>query len=242
MGEKAREQEIKQRIIEYIRSNRVSSTEVADALGKRGVIEGVKPVNPGFHCVGEVFFAYAHDETNWYLHKQLENVPPGSVVFVKGYECKERALFGDLVSKFLLLYKQVEAIVVDGYLRDAHKLRAVNYKLWVKGFSPVGCFNKEVSREEHPLGEKEKEYYNGGIMVCDDTGVVFVPKENLTESFLRKLEFIEKQEDMWYFCVDTLKLSTFETVCLKRYLYDEKILDMTKFSEELKKLQEEFKG
>ncbi|GEM_PF-213283 len=240
MNDVAREklEVLKRQIIDYIRRNRVSTTEVADALGKKGVIPGVKAVNSGFHCVGEVFFAYAHDETNWYLHKQLESVPEGCIVFVKEYGCNERALFGDLVSKYLLLYRQAEAVVVDGNLRDAHRFKAANYKLWVRGFSPVGCFNKKVDRAVHPEGEKDRERYHGGIMVCDDTGVVFISKEDITPKLLRRLEFIEKQEDMWYYCVDTLKLSTYETVCLKRYLYDDKILDLTGLARELEKLKE----
>ncbi len=32
---------MKEKIIDYIRKNRVSSTEVADALGKTGAVDGV---------------------------------------------------------------------------------------------------------------------------------------------------------------------------------------------------------
>ena len=55
-------------------------------------------------------------------------------------------------------------------------------------------------------------------MVCDDSGVVMIPKDKIDEHLLTRLDFIEFQEDIWYYCVDTLKMSTFETVCLKKYL------------------------
>jgi len=35
---------------------------------------------------------------------------------------------------------------------------------------------------------------------------------------LKRLEFVEAQEDIWYECVDRRKWSTFDTVCLKKYL------------------------
>ena len=61
-------------------------------------------------------------------------------------------------------------------------------------------------------------------MVCDDSGCTIITKENINENFYKKLEFIELQEDIWYYCVDTLKWSTFETICLKNYLKDDNVL------------------
>ena len=66
-------------------------------------------------------------------------------------------------------------------------------------------------------------------MVCDDSGVVMIPKEKITDRLIAKLQFIELQEDVWFYCIDTLKMSTFDTVCRKKYLdggiIDDAILD-----------------
>ena len=43
--------EIESKILAYIRRNRVSTTEVADCLGKSGAIEGVSAVNPGMFAL-----------------------------------------------------------------------------------------------------------------------------------------------------------------------------------------------
>ncbi len=230
-------EELKKKIIDYIRKNRISTTEVADILGKTGAVEGIYPIKEGIHAVGEVFFAYAHNESNWHLHEQLRNVPEKSIVFVREYECNNRALFGDLVSKYLLLYKQAEAVVVDGRLRDVHRLKANNYRIWYKGATPIGCFNKKLETPIYEVGEKEREFFNGSIMVADDSGVVIIPKDKITKELLEKLEFIEVQEDMWYYCIDTLKYDTYETVCLKKYL-DE---DIYKVLKEKKKFLEKWK-
>jgi 4-hydroxy-4-methyl-2-oxoglutarate aldolase len=56
-------------IIDYLRRNRVSSTEVADALGKSGAIDGVAAVNRGHYRVGPVHWVYAYDESNWPMHE-----------------------------------------------------------------------------------------------------------------------------------------------------------------------------
>ena len=60
--------------------------------------------------------------------------------------------------------------------------------------------------------------YDGGAAVCDDTGVVIIPKELHTEEFLEKLHNIEDQEDIWFECLDHRKWNTYDIVCLKKYL------------------------
>jgi peptide-methionine (S)-S-oxide reductase len=37
--------------------------------------------------------------------------------------------------------------------------------------------------------------------------------KQINEELLSKLEFIELQEDIWYYCIDTLKWSTYKTIC-----------------------------
>jgi 4-hydroxy-4-methyl-2-oxoglutarate aldolase len=198
----------------------VSTTEVADCMNKAGAIPGVPAINRGHFRVGNVFWAFAFGETNWHVHEQIQSVEEGDIVFVEAFECNDRAIFGDLVSKYLLLYKQASAIVVTGKLRDAHRLLKEDWPIWCAGFSPIGCFNQqlEVSLDSKVLAEHRK-MYHGGVAVCDDAGVVIVPREMHNDDFLKRLEFIEAQEDIWYDCVDRRKWSTFDTVCLKKYAH-----------------------
>lgn len=215
-------------IVNYIRRNRVSSTEVADCLNKSGGVAGVSAVNRGHFRAGRVFWTFAFAESNWNVHEEIRGVKEGDVVVVSVFACGDRAIFGDLVSKYLFLYKQASAIVVVGRLRDAHRLVKENWPIWCAGFTPVGCHNL-CARGRPPRRELDacRARYDGGVAVCDDTGVVVVPRRELTADFLRKLEEIEAQEDIWYECVDRRKWSTFDTVCLKRYLTKRGPLDGT---------------
>lgn len=209
-------------IIQKIRLNRISTTEVADCLGKKGEIKGINPINRGHFKVGKVFLAYALNESNWELHEQIQNANEDDIVIVEPHNCKERAIFGDLVSKYLLLYKRVSAVVVNGYMRDAHRLIKENYPIWCKGITPIGCYNVKNKSELSPeILNAWRKKYEGAIAVCDDGGVIVIPRESINKDFLEKLDFIELQEDIWYYCVNTKKWSTFETVCLKKYLKTE---------------------
>lgn len=211
--------EIKKQALDLIEANRISATEVADVLGKTGQIENVHALNKGLFRAGEVAFVYAINNSNYELHKQLaEKDLRDKIVFVNNINC-DRAIFGDLVCKYIMLYKRAKAIVVTGDTRDTHTLIKENYPIWHSGVKPIGCVNYHVDPDiSADLYENLNNMYDGGLMVCDDSGVVFVPKDKITEKFITGLQFIEFQEDIWYYCLDTLKMSTFDIVCQKKYL------------------------
>jgi 4-hydroxy-4-methyl-2-oxoglutarate aldolase len=213
-------------IIDNIERNRISTCEVSDVLDKSGVVEGVQIVNQGKFAVGKVTYVYGYDFSNWSIHEQIQNIEEGRVVFVDTFNCGNMAAFGDLVTKFLILYKKAKAVVVNGLVRDVHNLRKHSYPVWASGFSPLGCHNKSVSLSED-LKKKileRKNYFEDGIMVCDDSGCTLIQKNQIAEGILKKLDFIELQEDIWSFCINTLKWNTFETVCLENYLKNKEAL------------------
>lgn len=210
---------ISDKIIKKIKRNRISTTEVADCLGKKGALTGIYPINEGHYKVGRINIVHAYNGSNWELHEQIECMNEGEIVVVESHNCNNKALFGDLVSKYLLLYKGATAIVVNGYLRDVQRLKKEDYSIWCEGFTPIGCHNiKNEDKLDPKIIERWKQQYEGGVAVCDDAGVVIISKDNINEEFLEKLDFIELQEDIWYYCIDRKKWSTYETVCLKKYL------------------------
>jgi 4-hydroxy-4-methyl-2-oxoglutarate aldolase len=210
--------EIHTEIIEFIKRNHVSATEVSDCLDKSGSLPYIHPINSQKFAVGPVRWVYGYNESNWGVHEQLTNAKEGEIILVELFNCNNRSVFGSLVSKFLLLYRQVAGIVVLGNIRDAHTLIKEDYPIWSYGVNPVGCFNKKNSVPLDPkIIEQHKNIYEGSIAVCDDSGVVVIPSRNITQDFLQKLRDIEELEDTWFDCIDRRKWNTYETVCLKKY-------------------------
>lgn len=221
-------------IIKYLMKNRVSTTEVADALGKSGVLNGVQPISEGFYRVGKVRCIFTANNSNYDVHEQIKSIQPGDVPIIFTHNCEDRAIIGDLIAKFVLLYKEASAFVIDGMVRDVAALRRENFAVWSKGFSPLGCFNQVAD----PMPEeKQKDLlkrYEGGVAVCDDGGVVIIPPDKADQAMLERLHRIEMQEDIWFFCLDTLKWDTKKIVCDKDYLKDTSLLS----SVHLKQLEE----
>jgi len=211
-------------IIEFCISNRVSTTEVADALGKSGVIHGLQPINLNQFRVGPVRAIFTANNSNYAVHEQIRDIQKGEVVIIFAHNCDNRAIIGDLVSKYILLYKGAAAVVVNGLVRDAASLRRENYAVWSEGVSPLGCFNTPADPYPQDLYEDALKMYQGGVAVCDDGGVTVIPKDKLTKEMLTRLSRIEMQEDIWFFCLDTLKWDTKKIVCDKAYLTEQGLL------------------
>lgn len=215
--------DMKQQIIDYIRRNRVSTTEVADCLGKSGVMDNAHALNRGHFCVGPVRWIYGYDESNWSIHEQARDIKEGEVVILEAFNCKGRATIGELVVKFMVLYQGAVAVASNAPMRDANDLIKDNYPVWCSGVTPRGSFNKKPEKPLDPdIEKRQRAIYDGAVAVCDDSGVVIIPKEQITAEFLQKLKDMELQEDIWFDCLDRKKWDTYDIVCLKRYLEDEK--------------------
>jgi regulator of RNase E activity RraA len=165
----------------------------------------------------------AHD-SNYALHEQIRGVERDEVVIVFTHECHERAVLGDLMSKYILLYQGAAALVVDGFVRDGARLRREHYPIWARGVTPLGCFNTPA--DAFPLDKEtaRRSEFDRGVAVCDDGGVVVIPPNRINADMLSRLHQIEDQEDVWYYCLDTLKWDTKKIVCDRAYLSETSVL------------------
>ena len=206
-------------IINFIKRGKISSTEVADSLDKNGAVQGLLPINKGKFEVGRISLVYGYNESNWDIHQQLENIREGDIVFVETHNCKNKAAFGELVSKFILYQKKAKAIIINGFLRDVNKIIKEDLPIWCKGVTPIGCFNrKNPLTLDNQIVKQWKEKYQDSIAICDDSGVVVIPKNRINDELIRKLRFIEIQEKIWFYCMEVKGWSTFDIVCRKKYL------------------------
>ncbi len=233
---------MKNKILHYIDKNKISSVEISDALAKNGVLDGLKPLNNGHFVVGEVEYIFAYNNSNWELHKQIENIKEDKIIFVDTFNCKDRAVLGDIVSKYIMLYKNAKAIIINGLVRDVHRLKKEDYAIWSLGYTPLGCYNEKVFLEEsiEKVIKERKKMFQNSIIVADDSGCTLIKNKAINKNFLKRLEFIELQEDIWYFCIDTLKMSTYETICLKQYLDNEKEILPKTLRDKLQNFESDF--
>ena len=65
---------IQKKIINLIKVNRISTTEVSDALSKKGSLENIRPIDyqNSLHKVGSIKCVFAYKESNYLVHDQIK--------------------------------------------------------------------------------------------------------------------------------------------------------------------------
>lgn len=215
--------DITNKVINYLIEHNVSTAEVGDAIGKKNGILDVKPIIEGSYQVGKLFYSCSYADSNWPIHDDIVDVEKGNIVFIENLNNHmNRSLFGELVSKYIIQNRGAKAIVTNGSIRDYKDIKDAKLIMWYNGVNPIGCFNtKPVFTDEmEEYVEKQKLKYNDSICICDDDGVVIIPKSDINESLLDKIVKLRKQEEIWKKCILDDKWSTFDTICLKKYLKD----------------------
>jgi regulator of RNase E activity RraA len=221
---------VAEEIIKRIKHHELSATQVSDCIGKDGVMAGVHPLQQGIYPdvkIGRVFFAYVYNESNWELHEQIHGyaVKPGDIVVVEQHNFGDRSVFGELVSTYLCKSRGASAVVVNGLVRDSGELRSRKFPVWCKGATPKGAFNvKNKEPIDAEVLTQWKAKYDGAIAVCDEDGVTIIPSHWINKDFLRRLDHIKGLETTWFNCVEEAGLSTYDTVCLKKYMKDPSLL------------------
>ena len=81
----------------------------------------------------------------------------------------------------------------------------------------MGAVNFQTHSEDE-LSSVLGDEADGGIAICDEGGVVVIPKDAIDLVLSKKLHHIEALEDLWHYCLNTLKWSTYDIVVRKRYL------------------------
>jgi len=211
--------EIIDEIINFIRSNGLSSAQVGDAIGKVGGVN-CSPILTNKTFVGKLFYTYSYADSNWFIHNDIIEVEENMIVFIEDLGETNKALFGEIVSKFILNNKKAQAIVTNGKIRDLFDIKKDNLAIWHNFSSSIGCYNSKpiYTDDLEKIAQERKRILSNSIIICDDDGAVIIPKDLINQELKIKLIKIKKQEEIWKECVFLKKWNTYDTICMKKYL------------------------
>ena len=112
-------------------------------------------------------------------------------------------------------------------------------------FVTAGKWQSNCIKKAKAIGLKvltiDSDKNTDGFQLSDHKIVSNLDNSELLIDKIKSLKLIELQEDVWAYCLNTLKWSTKEIFCDKKYLKEDTILSKDKI-DDLLKLNKLFKG
>jgi len=169
----------------------ISAANLSDAMHRRGVLPGLRPIAPGLKVVGRALTVRTAPGDYAKPVEAIDLAKPGDVIVVDAGGVGP-ALWGEMATRSAM-NKGVAGVIIDGGIRDTGDIRALKFP----AFARVICPN---AGEPRGLGEIDVavtvagEHVNpGDWMLGDDDGVVRIPREEAEEWANRGMELYERE-------------------------------------------------
>ncbi|HEX59612.1 MAG TPA: bifunctional hexulose-6-phosphate synthase/ribonuclease regulator [Methanomicrobia archaeon] len=171
---------------------KVSTPNISDAMHRKGVMRGIKPIVEGVKMVGKAVTVQTF-EGDWAKPVEASDVAGEGDVIVIYAGSHETAVWGELAS-WGCKSKGIAGVVIDGAVRDVDEIRRIKFPVFARHIVPNAGEPKgfgEINAEIKCGGQEVKP---GDWIVGDDNGVVVVPKERAYEIARRALEVWKMEE------------------------------------------------
>jgi len=184
---------LEEEIVSLLRS--VSSSNISDAMHRKGAMRGIHPLIPGKKIVGKAITVQTFAGDWAKPVEAIDLAGPGDVLVIYNGS-NNIAPWGGLATLSCKI-KGIEGAVIDGAVRDVDEIRAMNYPIFSSGITPNAGDPKgmgEINSEITCAGQAVKP---GDYIVGDESGVVVIPKERAYE-IARRAKEVEKTESRLY--------------------------------------------
>jgi regulator of RNase E activity RraA len=171
----------------------LTTATVTMQLLKRGIrrvaLSGVKPLLKGQGVtVGEAytlrFLPMREDlsevsvlaSPDYAPRKAIEDCPAGSILTIEARGIETTGTIGDILAA-RLKKRGVAALVCDGAIRDEIGVVAVGLPIWCMGAAaPASITELSGGGLQEPIGCGGVAIIPGDVLICDDDGVVCIPR------------------------------------------------------------------
>jgi regulator of RNase E activity RraA len=171
-----------------------SSAQVADCMSRLGGMDaGIRPVWPSPRIIGGAITVWCHSGDNLMLHKALSLARPGDIVVMNTQGNVANSGFGELLATSAVKIG-VRGVIVDGTVRDADALQAMQLPVYSRGLSPNGC-NKDGAGEVGAIvacgGVAVRP---GDVIIADRDGVTVVPLDDAADVAGLAIQQMEREQ------------------------------------------------
>ncbi len=159
-----------------------SAATLHEALGKKGELpSAIKPISQQMKVCGPAYTVQTMPRDNVLLHRAYAYAQAGDVLLVHCSGFYEAGYWGDLMSLGAKT-KGINGLVIDGCVRDADDIEAMNFPVFSRGLCIRGTSNYGDGTLNEPITIGNVLIKPGDIVVGDRDGVVVVPQEKIEET------------------------------------------------------------
>ncbi|MGB2843110.1 MAG: 3-hexulose-6-phosphate synthase [Halobacteriota archaeon] len=170
----------------------VSTPNVSDAMHRKGVMRGIKPLFEDIKLVGKAVTVQTF-EGDWAKPVEATDVADEGDVIVVYAGSKDVAPWGELAS-WSCKQKGIAGFVIDGAVRDVEEIRRIRFPVFAKYIVPNAGEPKGFGELNAEIKCGGQEVKPGDWIIGDDNGVVVVPKERAYEIARRAKEVWKNEE------------------------------------------------
>ncbi len=138
---------------------------------------------------------YEHLEQPYAVELEfVDSLVPGDLVVAGTNESVRNGLWGELMST-ASKYRGARGAIIDGYVRDVRKIRALGFPVWATGTKPVDSAGRGRSIACDVRIRCGGVYVNpGDVVFADEDGVVVIP-QGVADEVVEKARVKVKAED-----------------------------------------------
>ncbi len=153
---------------------------IGDELNRMAALpSAIKPVAPGMAFAGEAMTVQCMVGDNSAAHYAIAHAFAGAVLMIDGRGHEETALWGAIMTHAAAA-RGVEAVVINGAVRDLADLRKRGFPVFARAGTPAGPHKGWGGAVNVPIGCGGVTIHPGDLLVGDDDGVVVVARTQLS--------------------------------------------------------------
>lgn len=186
------------------RLEKLSTTNLADALdkeGMRGAVIGIRPMYDCPRIIGRAVTmkvtAAGMWKTKYHIGvRAIDSASAGDIIVIDNRGDTNNNCWGEILSMGAKM-KGVSGVVVDGAARDIDACEEFGFPVYARGAVPItarGRIMEESVNEVVRIGDIQVR--SGDIVMADVNGVVIVPVEKLDDVVKSAEGIVEKESAM----------------------------------------------
>lgn len=185
----------KRKGLDEIRSvlEKVSCSNISDAMHRGGVLPGLFPVLIGFDkkMFGPAVTVRTYPGDWAKPVEAIDVAQPGEVLVIESGG-QTPAVWGELATNSAVV-RELSGVVVNGAVRDVPEIRKLQFPTFAAAITPNAGEPKGFGEINIPIKVNGVSVFPGDWIVGDQDGVVCIPQEKLVEIANRAMDVLERE-------------------------------------------------